>query len=162
MRFAHVENAYNPPETALRIAQSYFNPLRMATSTPEKFEIAKLAFDSFQRTGLADLRGSAMAVSRQLLYKCGTICIDIRLEPKPGSNYMVLVGQVIDAKEPLSGAVDVSVSLVGPGAHLSETTTNQFGEFYFGFQSAKHMQLFVGMRSRGLVVPLPETRPEAA
>jgi hypothetical protein len=162
MQFAKTEKLYEPPASALRIVQSYLNPLRMAASMPDGIQIAKLTFDSFQRLGIADLRGAVNAVSRQLLYKCGTVCIDIRLEPKPGSNYIVLVGQLIDAKTQINSTQDIHVSLIGPGNTLCETTTNQFGEFYFGFQSAQHMQLFLGMKKRALVIPLPETRTEAA
>jgi hypothetical protein len=86
----------------------------------------------------------------------------MRLEPKPGSNYVVLVGQLIDAKKPLQGYDAVPVSLLSEGDKLSETKTNQFGEFHFGFESVKHMQLFFGMERSAVVVPLPEGQTEAA
>ena len=162
VKFAEQERSCEPPASALRIAHSYFSPLQMASAMPEGIEMAKLAFDSFTLANVSGKRGSTVGVPRQLLYKSGTICIDIRLEPKPGSNYVVLVGQLIDAKEPLLGSNDISVSLFGSEDKLSETNTNKFGEFYFGFQSAKHMQLFFGMQSKALIVPLPETHTEAA
>lgn len=162
MDFAEKEPSCEPPASAVRIAHSYFSSLQLASPGPGVVEIAKLAFDSHAREGLAGTRGSSVGIPRQLLYKCGTLCIDIRLEPKPGSNYVVLVGQLIDAKEPLHGSTDISVSLFGSEDKVSETSTNKFGEFYFGFQSAKHMQLFFGMESRALMVPLPETHTEAA
>jgi len=162
MSFAEKEKSSEPPASAVRIAHSYISSLQLSSSTPKGVEVAKLAFDSHARKGLAGTRGSSVGVPRQLLYKCGTLCIDIRLEPKPGSNYVVLVGQLIDAQEPLHGSNDISVSLFGSEDKVSETSTNKFGEFYFGFQSAKHMQLFFGMESRALMVPLPETHTEAA
>jgi hypothetical protein len=162
MDFAQQETAYNPPAPAIRIAHSYFGSLQLASSAPGELTIAELAFDSFQQPGAAGLRGSVAAVPRQLLYKCGTLCIDMRLEPKPGSNYVVLVGQLIDAKKPLQGYDAVPVSLLSEGDKLSETRTNQFGEFHFGFESVKHMQLFFGMERSAVVVPLPEGQSEAA
>jgi len=162
MDFAQQETAYNPPAPAIRIAHSYFESLQLASSAPGELTIAELAFDSFQQPGAAGLRGSVAAVPRQLLYKCGTLCIDMRLEPKPGSNYVVLVGQLIDAKKPLQGYDAVPVSLLSEGDKLSETRTNQFGEFHFGFESVKHMQLFFGMERSAVVVPLPESQSEAA
>jgi len=162
MDFARREKHYDPPASAMRIVQSTFGPLQLASSAPEGLEIAQLAFDSFQQAGLAGVRGASSSVPRQLLYKCGTLCIDMRLEPKPGSNYVVLVGQLVDAQKPLKGFEDVPVSLLSQGDKLSETTTNQFGEFHFGFESVKHMQLFFGMERSALVVPLPETQTEAA
>jgi hypothetical protein len=162
MDFARHEKAYDPPASAMRIVQAYFGPLQLATSAPEGLEIAQLTFDSFQQAGLAGVRGASSSVPRQLLYKCGTLCIDMRLEPKPGSNYVVLVGQLIDAKKPLKGFEDVPVSLLSEGDKVSETTTNQFGEFHFAFESVKHLQLFFGIEQKALVVPLPEAQTEAA
>jgi len=162
MDFAQQESAYNPPAAAMRIAQSYFGPLQLASSAPGGLAVAQLAFDSFHQPGAAGLRGSSGAVPRQLLYKCGTLCIDMRLEPKPGSNYVVLVGQLVDAKKPLEGYDAVPVSLLSEGDKLSETKTNQFGEFHFGFESVKHMQLFFGIERSAVLVPLPEGQPEAA
>jgi len=162
MDFAQQEKTYDPPTSSMRIVQAYFGPMQLAASAPEGLEIAQLAFDSFEQAGLAGIRGASSSVPRQLLYKCGTLCIDMRLEPKPGSNYVVLVGQLIDAKKPLKGFEDVQVSLLSEGDKLSETTTNKFGEFHFGFESVKHMQLFFGIEQKALVVPLPENKSEAA
>ena len=162
MDFAQQEQAYNPPASSMHIAQAYFGPMHLAASATDGVEIAQLAFDSFQQAGLEGIRGASSSVPRQLLYKCGTLCIDMRLEPKPGSNYVVLVGQLIDAKKPLKGFEDVHVSLLSHGDKLSETTTNKFGEFHFGFESVKHMQLFFGIEQKALVVPLPEGKSEAA
>lgn len=162
MNFAQQEKSYNPPAPAMRIAHSYFGALQLASLVPDGLTVAQLAFDSFQQPGAAGIRSSSAAVPRQLLYKCGTLCIDMRLEPKPGSNYVVLVGQLIDAKKPLQGYDAVPVSLLSEGDKLSETKTNQFGEFHFGFESVKHMQLFFGMERSAVVVPLPEGQTEAA
>jgi len=162
MDFAQQEQTYSPPVSSMRIVHAYFGPMLLAGSAPEGIQIAQLAFDSFQQAGLAGIRGASSSVPRQLLYQCGTLCIDMRLEPKPGSNYVVLVGQLIDAKKPLKGFEDVQVSLLSHGDKLSETTTNKFGEFHFGFESVKHMQLFFGIDEKALVVPLPEGKSDAA
>jgi len=161
MEFAQREQLNDPPASASRIVQAYYGLMQQSASAPEGIEIAKLAFDSFQRE-LAGERGTVTQMPRQLLFKCGTFCVDVRLEPKPGSNYVVLVGQVIDAKKPLKGFDHVPVSLLSHGDKVSETTTNQFGEFHFGFQSVQHMQLFFGMQQKALVVPRPQGQTEAA
>jgi hypothetical protein len=162
MDFATHEKLYDPPASTMRIVESYFGPLKLASSVPDGLAVAQLAFDSYQGAATAGMRGGPSAVPRQLLYKCGTLCIDMRLEPKPGSNYVVLVGQLIDAKKPLQGFDHVPVSLLSEGDKLSETKTNQFGEFHFAFESVKHMQLFFGIEQTALVVPLPENKTEAA
>jgi hypothetical protein len=160
MEFAQDEHLNDPPAQTLRIVQAYIGLMQQAQA-PEGIEIAKLAFDSFREELTAE-RGTASSMPRQLLFKCGTFCVDVRLEPKPGSNYMVLLGQVIDAKKPLKGFDHVQVSLLSHGDKVSETTTNQFGEFHFGFESVKPTQLFFGMQRKALVVPLPQGYSEAA
>jgi hypothetical protein len=160
MNFALQEKENTPPAADVRVAASLYRALY--SSRVEELSVAHLAFDSFLQAEIAGLRGASGSASRQLLYKCGTLCIDMRLEPQPGSNYVVLVGQLVDAHSPLKACEDISVSLMGDGDKLSETTTNTFGEFHFGFESVKHMQLFFGMERTGLVVPLPESSEEAA
>lgn len=161
MQFAQREQLNDPPSSALRIVKAYFGLMQQGARAPEGIEIARLAYDSFQQECTAE-RGMLASMPRQLLFKCGTFCVDVRLEPKPGSNYVVLVGQVIDSKKPLKGFDHVPVSLLSHGDKVSETTTNQFGEFHFGFQSVQHMQLFFGMQQKALVVPLPQGQTEAA
>ena len=160
MKFAQHEQQRTPPAVAVRVATSFYRALH---SPPRvDLEIAHLTFDSLAQAELAGIRGTSNSAARQLLYKCGTLCIDMRLEPQPGSNYVVLVGQLVDAHSPLKACEDIAVSLVGDGDKLSETTTNTFGEFHFGFESVKHMQLFFGMDRTALVVPLPDAAEEAA
>jgi hypothetical protein len=160
VEFARRENLIDPPLSALRIVKAYC-ALPQKSKTTDGIEIATLAFDSF-RQEFAGERGSVTQMPRQLLFKCGTFCVDVRLEPRPGSKYVVLVGQVIDAKKPLKSFDHVPVSLLSDGDKVSETTTNQFGEFHFGFESLEHMQLFLGMQPKVLVVPLPEGEMAAA
>jgi hypothetical protein len=162
MEFGRNETVYDVPPSTLRVVQAYLGPLQYGRSERAGFDIAQLTFDSFQQFGLAGIRGASSSVPRQLLYKCGTLCIDMRLEPKPGSSHIVLVGQLVDAHKPLKGFEDVSVSLLSHGDKLSETTTNQFGEFHFAFESVKHMQLFFGIEQSSVVVPLPDSESEAA
>lgn len=159
MELARREQLNDPPSSTLRIVQAYY--ALMQQSAPEGLAIATIAFDSLQHE-LVGERGSVAQTPRQLLFKCGTFCVDVRLEPKPGSNFVVLVGQVIDAKKPLKGFGQVPVSLLSQGDKVSETTTNQFGEFHFGFESVEHMQLFFGMQQKALLVPLPQGQVAAA
>jgi hypothetical protein len=156
--FARQERLNEPPESTLRIVGAYLN---MARFSPRRsIEVASLAFDSLQ-SRLVGERGSTSA-SRQLLFKCGTLCVDVRLEPKPGSDYIVMVGQVIDSRKPLKGFGDLPVSLLSHGDKVSETTTNRFGEFHFGFHSTEQVQLLFGIQQKGMIVPLPQGYAECA
>jgi len=161
MELSQLERMSEPPASATKVASAYFGLVQQAFIAPGGIEIAKLAFDSFQRE-LTGERGAAAHMARQLLFKCGSFCVDVRLEPKPGSDQVVLLGQVIDAEKPLKGFGQVPVSLLSSGDKVSETMTNQFGEFNFAFQALRQVQLFFGMKQRALVVPLPQAQPVAA
>lgn len=156
MKFAKKEGQYAPPESALRLVEASFAVRQLMSARTKKFELATLVFDSSELTPItAGVRGSS-ASARQLLYKSGSVCIDMRMQPKPGSDSVVLMGQLLDSSRPAHGIGDVSVSLLCEGDTLSHKTTNQVGEFEFGFGALRDVQLVFGMGgSRMLVVPVP-------
>jgi hypothetical protein len=128
----------------------------------DTLEVATLVFDSSQAPLTAGIRG-ATARPRQLLYKSGSLCIDMRMQPKPGTDSMVLIGQLLDSAQPTLGISDVPVSLVCEGDTVARKRTNTFGEFDFGFESLHHSQLIFGIgKRRTIVVPVPEAQVEAA
>jgi len=156
MKFAKKETQYAPPESSIRLVEASFAMRRLMSARTEKFELAMLVFDSAQvATVTAGVRGG-YAPGRQLLYKSGTVCIDMRMQPKPGSDSVVLMGQLLDSSRPAHGIGDVPVSLLCEGDTLSRKTTNQVGEFEFGFGALRDVQLVFGIgESRLLVVPVP-------
>jgi hypothetical protein len=157
--FANQESNCEPPAYALRAVQTSFI-LRKTFSAKEnkgrKFEIARLLFDSAFQPVTAGVRGTASVV-RQLLYKSGTVCIDMRMQPKPGSQSLVLIGQLLDSAKPDHGISGIPVSLLCKGDTLSQSRTNEVGEFDFGVTAADHLQLVFGMaETRNIVVPVPD------
>jgi hypothetical protein len=125
-------------------------------------EIASLVFDSVQSPAPDGIR-SASPSARQLLYRSGSVCIDMRLQPKPGTDSVVLVGQLLDSASPTHGMSDVAVTLVSEGDTVACKKTNNFGEFDFGFETLHHSQLVFGIgRSKTIVVPVPDTGFEVA
>jgi hypothetical protein len=156
MKFAKNEGRYTPPQSAIRVVEASFAMRQLMSARTEKFELAMLMFDSSQvATVTAGVRGRH-ASARQLLYKSGSVCIDMRMQPKPGSDSVVLMGQLLDSSRPAHGIGDVPVSLLCEGDTLSRKTTNQVGEFEFGFGAVHDVQLVFGIgESRLLVVPVP-------
>jgi hypothetical protein len=156
MKFAKQEGKYAPPESSIRLVEASFAIRQLMSAPTKKFELATLVFDSSEVTPItAGVRGSA-ASARQLLYKSGSFCIDMRMQPKPGSDSVVLMGQILDSSRPAHGIGDIPVSLLCEGDTLSNKTTNQVGEFEFGFGALRDVQLVFGMgESRLLVVPVP-------
>jgi hypothetical protein len=156
MKFAKKEAQYAPPESSIRVVEASFAMRQLMSAHTEKFELAMLVFDSSQvKTATAGVRGG-YAPGRQLLYKSGSVCIDMRMQPKPGSDSVVLMGQLLDSSRPAHGIGDIPVSLLCQGDTLSRKTTNQVGEFEFGFGAVRDVQLVFGIgESRLLVVPVP-------
>jgi hypothetical protein len=159
--FAKQEVTYEPPASALRIAESYIIPLRTALRQTEGARLARLTFDSFERQATAGIRGFD-PVPRQLMYRCGNVFIDMRLVPAQTSDLMVIVGQVMDSQQPGSGVAGIPVSLLRSGDTLFETTTNQLGEFHFSFRAAQRLGLLFGMKSSPLLLQLPDADAEPA
>jgi hypothetical protein len=121
-----------------------------------KLELARLLFDSALQPIAAGVRGST-AVVRQLLYRSGSVCIDMRMQPKLGSDSVVLMGQLLDSAKPAHGISGVPVSLLSKGDTVSRDKTNEVGEFDFGIDALSQMQLVFGMGdSRTIVVPVPD------
>jgi hypothetical protein len=156
MKFAEKEAQYTPPESSIRLVEASFAMRQLMTARTEKFELATLVFDSSRVSPVtAGVRGG-YAAARQLLYKSGSVCIDMRMQPKPGSDSVVLMGQLLDSSRPAHGIGDVPVSLLCEGDTLSRKTTNPVGEFEFGFGAFRDVQLVFGIgESRLLVVPVP-------
>jgi hypothetical protein len=159
VNFANQEKNYEPPAYALRAATTSFILHRTFSAKENrgrKFEIARLIFDSSLQPVAAGVRGTASVV-RQLLYRSGTVCIDMRMQPRPGSESIVLIGQVLDSAKPDHGISGIPVSLLCKGDTLSQSRTNDVGEFDFGVTSADHLQLVFGIADkRNLVVPVPD------
>jgi hypothetical protein len=161
--FSQQETAYKPPASALRIAESYLLPFKLASRQGRILQMAQLALDSFERPVLEGIRGFDL-VPRQLMYQLGDVVVDLRLEPKPAANLMVLAGQVVDAQsqEDGLGIAGIPVSLLSNGRIVFEITTNQLGEFQFSFQRADHLELLIGIASSALLVLIPDVDAGAA
>jgi hypothetical protein len=156
VNLAKQENTYEPPAWAMDAVMASFRSRKNQSSLENKFELAKLVFDSALQPLAAGVRSNASVV-RQLLYRSGTMCIDMRMQPKPGSQTMVLIGQVMDSASPDHGLGGIPVSLLCEGNTLSQSKTNAVGEFDFGLTAADHLQLVFGIEdSRKIVVPVPE------
>ena len=156
MKFAKKEGLYGPPDASVRLVQASFALPQGLPTRSQKFELAMLVFDSSQVTRVAaGVRGSHTS-ARQLLYKSGSVCVDMRMQPKPGSDSVVLMGQLLDSTSPAQGMGGVPVSLLCEGDTLSRKKTNQVGEFEFGFGALHTVHLVFGIgESRLLVVPVP-------
>jgi hypothetical protein len=149
-------NRTEPPEASLRAAKAGFS-LRKVVSFPSgKLDLAILQFDSDRQPLAAGMR-SGQGAARQLLYKSGSLCIDMRIQPNLGSESIVLIGQLLDSMNPGHGIGGIPVSLLSKGDMVSRKQTNEAGEFDFGVEPGRDMQLVFGIgESRTIVVSVPE------
>lgn len=145
-----------PPASSLQVVKAGFRLRKVVPFPSGKLDLATLQFDSDRQPLVAGLR-SGHASARQLLYKSGTVCIDMRMQPTPGSESVVLIGQLLDSMNPGHGIGGIPVSLLLKGDTVSRKQTNQDGEFDFGLSLSSDMQLVFGMgESRTIVVAVPE------
>jgi hypothetical protein len=150
--FARREKTYEPQASALRVALSYFAPYTLASQRRVPL-LARCTFDSFE-TATAGLRSTG-PVLQHLMYQCGNVVIDLRMEPKPSTRSVILAGQIVDSGQP-SFLEGVPVSLLSTEETWLETTTNQLGEFHFSFAPARHLKLLFGTEGTAVLVLLPD------
>jgi hypothetical protein len=161
LAFAEREASYEPPDSALRVVNSYLAPFKLASRDSGLLRLAKCTFDSLESMAVEGFRGSEPAL-QQLMYQCGNVFIDLRIEPKPATRSVALAGQVLEAGEPGSGLADIPVSLLSFEETWLETRTNQLGEFHFSFPPAQHLRLLFGMKGAAWLVLLPDAAAGAA
>lgn len=155
VEFAVRESTQQVPASSVHLARASFAVRRIAGLRTGKIEIATLVLDSAQAVTVG-IRGTA-ATARQLLYKSGSVCIDLHVQPKPGSESVIVVGQLLDSMRPAQAMGNVPVSLLQHGTPVSNKKTNDFGEFDFGFDTPEDVQIAFGFQGqRTLVVPLPD------
>lgn len=153
--FGSQENAYEPPKSVVQALKVAFSTCQLYGVQPAGIQIPGLLFDSSLQPALAGMRGTA-ATARQLIYKSGNFHIDMQVQPKPGSDAAVLVGQLLDSNEVSQGVGGILVSLVRGGQMVSRTRTNGFGEFDFGLGLSQSAQLVFGLaENRTIIVPVP-------
>jgi hypothetical protein len=155
MDIAKLQNAFEPPAWAIEAVNISFALRKVVPFPASKIELAKLLFDSALQPITVGVRGGSPMV-RQLLFKSGSVCIDMRMQPKPGSDSMVLMGQLLDSAKPDHGVSGIPVSLLCQGDTVLRGKTNDVGEFDFGITALDHLQLVFGIGdSRTIVVPVP-------
>ena len=156
------EATYEPESGIVRIAKALFAGQSQASANRVR-EILPLVFDSFAQPAMAGVR-TAIATSRQLLYRKGGCCIDIRIEHVPGSKEAILVGQVLDSGQQGRDAASILVELMSGEKVIASTATTSYGEFQFLFPAERQLELCFGISSQNIFwikIPPLENIPES-
>jgi hypothetical protein len=159
-RSAALEASYEPPNHVLR-AVNGLGALRL--SRPESSPLvafAKLIMDSSRTPATAGVRSGEIA-PWLLLYKEGTVNIDLRVDQVPSSNRISIVGQVLDLATPNQMIAGIPVAAIFDGGEAHSTITNEFGEFELEMEARSQLCLAVQVTNeKEIWVPLDSSKRE--
>jgi len=119
----------------------------------------ELLRDTFVQPASEGIRSSVVS-ARQLLFRIGTVFVDVEVEHKANSNRASLIGQILDSSNPRSPLSKVPIVLLGRNRNIASTETNDNGEFQFQLARKSDLKLSVTIPG-DRPVHLPITYPPA-
>lgn len=134
------EAIYEPPDGIVRSVKAYFEAEQQ--KAPAEKGIFELLFDSLAQPMTAGARAS-VASARQLLYRVGTVYVDMRVDSEVNSERAALVGQMLDSAHPGHPVAGVPVILMDGRKSLASTISNNNGEFHLEFSLKNNLRLSV-------------------
>jgi len=127
----HLESTFEPPADLVQWGISLFQPLlqpvEQVSGTLRKI-IASLVFDTYDEPLLAGVRRVG-APPRQLLFRAGSVDVDVKIESMEANDRITLVGQVLSNTAKFFD--NTPVKLESHGIVRYRTITNLVGEFTF-------------------------------
>lgn len=114
--------------------------LRRSEATHSIKEKARLALDTFLEPLPAGMRQSQPNI-RHLLFETNLLSVDVSIERIPGSNSLLLAGQILPKSTLERTFKNVPVVLRGEKRLLGSSITNQSGEFLFEFEEEANVTL---------------------
>ena len=118
---------------------------------------AQLTFDSAAALYPSGVRGTR-PMARQLMYQAGEYCVDLRLDREPNTTRVILVGQVANEKQPLLQLARLPVFVMSGKQIVSETASNEFGEFTLEFLPRPNLRLCIQVTQGGVQIEVPLKR----
>ena len=156
LNLAHKEAGYQPPDSAVRLAKSYFAMSRIEGKEFLVPRVARLIFDSFRQPQLAGVRSLGF-LPRQCVYQSGPMLVDLRMGPASSSAPLALTGQILEQSKPSQGVKDMVVKVRGGDTYIAAAKTNQFGEFHLEIlpTTGPDVQLTIGDDKKiAVLIPL--------
>lgn len=139
---AALEASYQPPADSVRIVKAAYASAGMRGEEKERKSLVEVIFDSFLQPAVAGARSMATG-TRQILYRADSYQIDLQIESQPGSNVLLITGQMMDVSTPEIVSRGVSVKLSNYRESLVHTVTNEFGEFRCEIANSGDLELSV-------------------
>ncbi len=151
---AAAEASYQPSLDTVRLAKAAFAASGSAQKKKESQSLIEVLFDSFLQPAVVGAR-SVVIGTRQMLYRADPYQIDIQIEPKQGSNRLVITGQLLDLSNPGIIGRDIQVTLSNHCGHSVIASTNQFGEFSGEVENSGDLELSIpGHAEEPIVISL--------
>ena len=145
---------YDPPSGAVRSVEAAFAMYGRQQTKNRIAEMAELIFDSFRQPSLEGVRATSVT-TRKMLYRHGSLQIDLTVEPLIGSDLLSIDGQILDATKPDKPMLDVTVAVLGNRDEIARTQTNSFGEFHLECPARVSQKLSVRVdMGREVLIPL--------
>ena len=149
---AVAEKNYQPPADTVRVIKAAFAAAGLRGQRKESRSRIAVLFDSFLQPVVEGAR-SAATDSRQMLYRADPFQIDLQIEAKPGSNDLMVTGQLLDLSNPGIAGKDVRVTLSNLRGHLVHAVSNQNGEFIAEVKNSGDLQItFAGTHGEPIVI----------
>jgi len=151
---AAAEANYQPSAQAVHLAKAAFATSGLAQTTKASQSLIEVLFDSFAQPALAGARSVVMG-TRQMVYRAAPYQIDIQIEPKPGTNRLVITGQLFDLSNPSVIGQNTPVTVSDHCGHSVFASTNQFGEFFGEIENSGDLELSIpGQADQPIVISL--------
>lgn len=144
---AAVEAHFQPPAGGVRVVKAAYASAGLGRKQKEASSMVEVLFDSFLQPAVTGARSTAMGI-RQMLYRADSYQIDIQIEVMPGSNRLVVTGQLMDVSTPEIVSRDVQVTLSDRRGNVIHTVTNEFGEFRGEIDNSGDLELSVPRRGQ--------------
>jgi len=151
---AVAERNYQPPADTVRVVKAAFAAAGLKGQRKESRSRISVLFDSFLQPVVEGAR-SAATDSRQMLYRADPFQIDLQIEAKPGSNDLMVTGQLLDLSNPGIAGKGVRVTLSNLRGHVVHAVSNQNGEFIAEIKNSGDLQItFAGTDGEPIVISL--------
>lgn len=118
----------------------------------------ELLFDSYEPAATDGIRNSVIA-ARQLLFRIGSVFVDLEVGRESDSNWASIVGQVLDSSHPGCPPAGVPIALLDHGRRVASTSSNDHGEFRLQFALKDNLKLSVELeRHKPVQLPITPAR----
>jgi len=149
---------YEAPEPAVRLAKAAFAGANLGRRAAKTAGLVEMLFDSFRQPALAGARAAGDTRTRQMLYRADPYQIDLHVEAKAGANLIVVMGQLMDTRNPDALGRGVPVEISNLHGNVVNTVTNEFGEFREEIQASSDLELKIsGEGEKAVIISLRDT-----